>query len=467
MFRVLATAGLVLASSGAAVLAQDLRGPREMPPAGFQGQQYVDSRGCVFLRGGVGGTVTWVPRVSSNRRQLCGMTPSFTPEPVAVAEAPPAPAPRPRAAGAPMDTVASTTTPPRIREAAPRSRVPAASYAAPAPAAFPAAASPVPAPAPAPRVTAAPAAQVQVAVASVTPGCPAHAPYGARLQTTDGRTALLCVRSPADLPNFAQRMGVSQGRIPAPAPQVVARAAPGITAPTVTAPVSTEPVAPATAVGPRYLADGRIACPAYAPVARAFPLRGGGSTILCTTTEGGMETAVAGRSPGGQAAAPLLPAVPRGYRLAWEDDRLNPRRAQGTAAGQAAQDAVWTRETPARLVADVPPERRREVAPRRVAVSASNAPQSVTMSSSAAPKAPAAAAKGRYYVQVGSFGVPANAEGARARLAGLGLPAATGRGSIKGKPVQVVHAGPFASADQAQAALAAARRAGFADAFIR
>jgi cell division protein FtsN len=91
----------------------------------------------------------------------------------------------------------------------------------------------------------------------------------------------------------------------------------------------------------------------------------------------------------------------------------------------------------------------------------------VPVSTSAAPKAPAAAAQGRFYVQVGSFGVPANAEGARARLAGLGLPAAMGRGSIKGKAVQVVHAGPFATADQARAALNAARRVGFSDAFIR
>ena len=59
---------------------------------------------------------------------------------------------------------------------------------------------------------------------------------------------------------------------------------------------------------------------------------------------------------------------------------------------------------------------------------------------------------------VGSFGVPSNAEGARARLAGMGLPVAGGRAEIKGKPVQVVYAGPFASAAQAQAALSAARR---------
>lgn len=458
VFRVLAAAGLVLATSAAPLVAQDLRGPRELPPAGFQGQQYVDSRGCVFLRGGVGGRVTWVPRVSGNRSQLCGMTPSFTPEPVTVAEAaPPAPAvappraaPAPRATpgarpGPPMDTVASIRATPAPRVA------------------------PKPAPAPAPVAAAAPrpAASPAPALARVTPGCPAHAPYGERLMTTDGRSALLCVASPDAMPAFAQRMGVAQGRIAAPAPEVVARAAPAVTAPAVTASVSTAPVPPAQAVGPRYLADGRMTCPASSPVAQAFPLRGGGSTVLCTSAGGGIDTAVAGRSASGQAVAPVTTVVPKGYRLAWKDDRLNPRRGQGTAAGQAAQDSVWTRETPARLVAEVPSARQKAVPQKKVVVSASNAPQRVTMSTSAAPKAPAAAAKGRFYVQVGSFGVPANAEGARSRLAGLGLPTATGRGSIKGKPVQVVHAGPFASADQARAALNAARRAGFPDAFIR
>jgi cell division protein FtsN len=70
-------------------------------------------------------------------------------------------------------------------------------------------------------------------------------------------------------------------------------------------------------------------------------------------------------------------------------------------------------------------------------------------------------------VQVGSFAVPSNADGARARLAGMGLPVAGGRGAIKGKAVQVVYAGPFGSPAAAQAALRSVRSAGFGDAFIR
>ena len=79
----------------------------------------------------------------------------------------------------------------------------------------------------------------------------------------------------------------------------------------------------------------------------------------------------------------------------------------------------------------------------------------------------APAARGGAWVQVGTFGVPANAEGAAQRLADLGLPVATNRLTKGGKALQMVLAGPFATADAAQAALQAARGAGFGDAFLR
>lgn len=419
-------AGAFLAlAAGGQPAAADLRGPRELPPAGFTGQQYVDSRGCIFLRGGIGGQVTWVPRIGRDRRQLCGFPPSFSPEPgVAVAAAPqPAPRPTVRRPGDPIDTVASLATPPRL-SAAPASPAPARPAAATAAAATP---------------------------AGVTAGCPGYAPYGARVVLRDGRTALLCVRAPENFPDFARRVLAQTGRPPMPAPQppaeVVARAG--------ASPVALTPVA-AGGIGPVYLADGRILCPAWAPVARAVPLRGGGSTPMCFGAATA-SAAPAARPAGAARAAEALAKPPAGYRTAWRDDRLNPRRGIGTAEGQAQQDQVWTRQVPARLVADAPRAKAAAAAASQVTASASGA---------RAPAQPAEAGD-RFYVQVGSFAVAGNADAARARLAGLGLPVATGRASIKGRPVQVVHAGPFASSSQAQAALAGARAAGFGDAFVR
>ncbi|MGC9420865.1 MAG: SPOR domain-containing protein, partial [Rhodovulum sp.] len=55
-------------------------GPAELPPPGFSGTQYVDSRGCVFMRAGVDGRVAWVPRLSRDREALCGFRPTVAPE---------------------------------------------------------------------------------------------------------------------------------------------------------------------------------------------------------------------------------------------------------------------------------------------------------------------------------------------------------------------------------------------------
>ena len=72
-------------------------GPAETPPDGFRGTQYVDSKGCVFVRAGVNGQITWIPRVDRNRRLVCGFKPSIRQQIVAPSEppaneTPPAPA---------------------------------------------------------------------------------------------------------------------------------------------------------------------------------------------------------------------------------------------------------------------------------------------------------------------------------------------------------------------------------------
>ena len=423
LMKVLAFAGIAMFGVAQGVSAQDLRGPREVPGPDYAGQQYVDSAGCVFLRAGINGRVTWVARVDRQRRQLCGYPATGG---TGVAAAPvaeePAPAPvsagrpLPQALGGPIDTVASLATPPRIGKAAAR---------------------PVAAPVQVPALVDAPRA-----VVTGTPGCPPNAPYGARRVLPDGRLALLCGRDPGRLAAFVARMTQAPRRVPAPEVTQVA-----------TAPV---PLPQPDSAG-SFVMRGQLICPATAPLARQFPLRGGGTTVLCTSASGGAGSVVAGMTRGGQA---YVPVIPRGYTYAWKDDRLNPLRGVGTAEGQFAQDQVWTRNLPARLVSETVRVK------RRVVVVAARDPR-VAASTSTAPKAAVTTGGARLFVQVGSFGVPSNADGARARLAGIGLPVAGGKASIKGRPVQVIYAGPFGSAAEAQAALAAARRAGFGDAFIR
>jgi SPOR domain len=356
----------------------DIGGPRELPPSSFKGQQYVDSRGCVFLRAGYGGQVNWVPRVNRERKVLCGYPSTFGARQVAAVEPEPTPAPVTRAAPAPMETVASTMAPeaPRVAVRQPAVRQPTATEVAQV------------------------AAPVIVATqpGSRKIGCFSNSPVPVRVALTNGGTAVICTRGD----------GTLEG----------ARA------------------------------------PIYPP----------GSGLQASVDQPGSvvnNTArVTSRVTGTQApvvmaeAAPAPVVVPRGYKLAWDDDRLNPNRGRGTARGQAQQDQVWTRDVPAVLVADVATK----PAPTggRVTVS--------TMSDATAPVAQSGA---KLYVQVGTFGVPENATGAKARLAALGLPTARGNLNQGGQALQIIYAGPFASAADAKSALNAARGAGFGDAFIR
>jgi hypothetical protein len=226
-------------------------------------------------------------------------------------------------------------------------------------------------------------------------------------------------------------------------------------------------------------------CPANAPVGEYFMLTDGRRALVCTTPGVHITGARPGDPPGAASRAPrtsgtqhapgarYAPAarqaagthapvthapvthapgtrapatvVPQGYRLAWTDDRLNPQRGPRTAEGNARMAQVWTNEVPQQLQAEAP-------ARQRVAAVSTRSRQ-------------AAAGAGRF-VQVGSYGVDANARRAVAQLHAMGLPAQVVNARIGGKPVQVVRAGPFAPGE-AQRALHAARAAGYRDAFLR
>jgi cell division septation protein DedD len=353
-------------------------GPAELPSASFKGLQYVDSRGCVFMRVESSAGAKWYPRVNAARKPVCGQSrpqikvaadeapatllkPAM---PVVVAEAP---APKVKTNRPPMETVASRMMPeskPRVVAAAP--------------------------------VIAPPAPTFEI-VASGGPsrgqiGCYASAPVAEVVRLRNGGTAVMCTKGD----------GTTSGWRP---PVYPAGSRPGVA-----------------------LRD-----PAQAQVARA-------NTDMVTL---------------GQATTTDNFVMPEGYRAAWTDDRLNPNRGKGTAQGAAAQARIWTEDVPSRLVAD--------------ANKAKAARSSVTISTKSAvePVRKVQAASGRSFVQVGTFGVVENANGAAARLKSLGLPVAKSKLVKGGQALQIVLAGPFGSAEDAQLALRKARQAGFGDAFLR
>lgn len=71
--RLMVPALVLLAATAAG--AEPLR-PAELPPSSFAGQQYVDSKGCMFVRAGRDGEVLWIPRVTRQGVPICGSPPS-------------------------------------------------------------------------------------------------------------------------------------------------------------------------------------------------------------------------------------------------------------------------------------------------------------------------------------------------------------------------------------------------------
>lgn len=382
-------------------------GPREVPPSSYKDQTYIDSRGCVFLRVGYGGQISWVPRVTRNRKVMCGYAPTFAAKPAvapvqqaaAPAATPLIPQPQQQMLGAPIDTVASLTTPPTIE-----------ATTAVAPLAKPAVTG-----APTAMVAAQPVAKYSAPVVrndrAPAPGpgqvgCYTSVPVAQRLHTTDGGSVVLCTKGNGTLE--------------------------GARAPIYMRVSNSKPEQIGAGILPARFAANQGSIGAQAPIA----LR-------------------------------VLPAIPKGYKAAWSDGRLNPNRAVGTAEGQAQQDMIWTRQVPARLV---PAPRLK----RQIVVSTKSAPKAVwqaAVSPARTRPVPAVAApavgKVKLYVQIGTFSMPANAATARARLHRAGLPVGTAKISKNGKALQIVVAGPFFDLTEAHAALQITRNVGFGDAFIR
>ncbi|MGC9370211.1 MAG: SPOR domain-containing protein [Paracoccaceae bacterium] len=398
---------LVAASAAApAVSAKNLRaddGPAEYPPQSYTANQYVDSRGCVYIRAGYAGQVTWVPRVTRERKVLCGFKPSLAQE----------------------------------KAAKPENKL-AAKPAAPAAKAEKA---------PAPAMDAQPAARV-----AATPKTP-------RKATASVGKPVATVAVKKTPPKAA-----AAGPAPAKPAKTAAKKAARATAPRQVAGKRETACPGASKISRRYINDGSAGAVRCGPQAEAPAGRRAGNPAPQQAAPRRVVTAPASTAAAPvtvprQVVRPAPVKIPAGYEPAWKDDRLNPMRAKGTAEGKAQMGLVWTETVPRRLVGGTTGRASTSSDPKP-RISAST--KSVRV---AGPKAPQAAS--HRFVQVGSFGVPANAQATKARLRALGLPVAVAKTRSKGRDLEIVFAGPFESQAQLTSALGAVRKAGYGDAFLR
>ncbi len=379
--------------------------PAEFPPSSYTGKQYVDSKGCVFVRAGFDDAVNWVPRVNRKRKVLCGMSPTFAARPAAPE------APRVAAAPRPAATPPRTITPP-----------------------------------PQPRTVAAPppARTVTPPVRTVTPPVrTVSAPTGAapRTVTAPTRGTTAC----PDMSALSQRYVQPNSRHPV-------RCGPQGVSPTG---ISHDGTAPVVRVAP----PPKIAPPpGYKAVwedDRLNPNRG------VQTAEGYYQSSLIWTN--------TVPRRLIDQRTRRDVTDLfpflkYPQRPTRTMAEQVAYRQNISENPRGRVVHVTGTPVPVATAPARVSTKAVPPARATALRRS--PTA-IAVTPGHRFVQVGAFGNPANARNSIARLQRMGLPVKVGTYKKAGKTYRIVLAGPFNSPGQLAGGLSAARRAGFTDAYTR
>ncbi|MDX2485719.1 MAG: SPOR domain-containing protein [Pseudodonghicola sp.] len=451
--------------------AQSLRNaspPAEFPSASYTGKQYVDSRGCIYIRAGIDGNVTWVPRVGRDRKQVCGYKPT-TLAGAAASARPRAQAPVEitlPAAARPVTTQPAASQKPKPLPAAvaqPMAKPRTAPVAVAQPRRAPVqAAAPAPITAPAPiRVRRAPAATTVMIPAPRRQAAPqpaqAIAPRKAPVRAGGG-----CPNASAFSQQFINKgAGVRCGPQAEP-PITYGRGWDRESAlmPRGERAHMAAAVSPETRVVPRHVYDRRR------------------NTTTVSVPEGYKPVWSDDRLNTHRAERGLRPAQPRaisappqGYlAVARSDDRLNTRRGLRTAQGDARTDQIWTRTVPRELVPE-PTDRQIVIVPKELAKSPAEAERVglLRLSTRNAPVTAGvqrvSAAPGRY-VRVATYGSDQEARQVAQALAQGGLPMRLGSVRRGQATHRVVLAGPFADSTAAQAALRQARAAGFSGAHL-
>ena len=474
MTRVLAICVIALSMGLMNAQAKTLREaevPAEFPPASYTGKQYVDSRGCVYIRAGIDGLTNWVPRVTRSREVLCGYQPSL-------AKAATQPAPEP------AKPVPVITPKPEAKPAAEPAATPVQIV------------SPKPKPAPA-RV--AKTAPVKAKPVMAKPVAPAPQPVRKVVQVAPAQpVAPAVVAKPAAAASQARRVAAPTQTTSCPGVTGVSRYYAGISRdglPVRCGPQSEPYVTVIRRENVTVMRGGKPVAMQRRVVRQAPAVAATPPRRATAATVGGQVRVVPRHVWEKQQASKVDDPIPEGYRAAWNDDRLNEQRAHQTFDGIYASGLAWTRTVPRKLYVrstglvvthkypgliypyhsyaemqaagyDRPlHEPAIKSAPARKVVRRAAPKQAVVATKSVKRAAPAAPARGRF-VQVGTFRVEANARRSAARLQSIGLPARLGNLTKGGKTYRIVLAGPFAP-EQLGAALNKARRAGFSDAFVR
>jgi len=426
---------------GAGMAAAQSRVPAEIPSASFAGSQYVDSKGCVYIRAGSGGTVTWVPRMDRSRNQLCNARPTG-------------------GANSGTTTTASTTVAGSVTRITPATQ-PTQVRATPPRITF----RPNVASTPAPRIVPA-TPPVATAPRIITPRAPQTVRRVVRATPTVQRPAAMAPRQGAARPASTSCRGISalsaqytnrgqygpvrcgpQAVHPADYAQAnAARDTPRYSG-LVRAPFEPVNPSPQTAWGYRALwADGRL-----------NPYRGARGSVSAAAASTGnlMWTSYAPHR---------LIDLTTGQDVTARYPNLRPPVQAATRAATTYNFApIATSGGYVPTMSSRGEPAARAVAPQRPTAGA------VAGAARVQPAAPQSVRVGRghRFVQLGTYADPANVQRAIDALHRLGLPAAKQGITRGGRRMEAVLSGPFPTPQALGNALVRARSAGFSDAITR